>query len=306
MAFKESWQERTVREAVFRSCAIPWWLGPCGYAALAALGTAFLPLLYPPAKWHMTLVAFLIGPPIALANAYGAGLTDQDNGANYATLALFLFAAWAGSSGNGVIAGCALMGVVMVCAVTASVLMQDFRTAYITQTHPTAMFVAQLAGTALGVVLAPAVFFMFWSTGLVGQKDGPYPNPFADVSRGIAVIGTEGLSALPRHCGTLAATFFAAGLLLCSLRDALPHQFARFIPSPMGMAFSFYIGANNAIDFFLGSIIMMIWEWKRPQAALQLGPLLAAGLIVGDGLWAVPAALLAVGGVAPPSCLKVA
>jgi hypothetical protein len=69
-------------------------------------------------------VAFLIGPPIALANAYGAGLTDQDNGANYATLALFLFAAWAGSAGNGVIAGCALMGVVMVCAVTASVLMQ--------------------------------------------------------------------------------------------------------------------------------------------------------------------------------------
>jgi hypothetical protein len=76
------------------------------------------------AKWHMTLVAFILGPPIALANAYGAGLTDQDNGANYATLALFLFAAWAGSAGNGIIAGCALMGVVMVCAVTASVLMQ--------------------------------------------------------------------------------------------------------------------------------------------------------------------------------------
>jgi uncharacterized oligopeptide transporter (OPT) family protein len=74
----------------------------------------------------------------------------------------------------------------------------------------------------------------------------------------------------------------------------------------MGMAFAFYIGANNAIGFWLGSIVMMIWEWWRPQAALQLGPLLGAGLIVGDGLWAIPAALLAVGGVAPPICLKVA
>jgi uncharacterized oligopeptide transporter (OPT) family protein len=52
-------------------------------------------------------------------------------------------------------------------------LLQDFRTAYITQTHPTAMFVAQLAGTAMGVVFAPLVFFMFWRTGLVGRKDGP-------------------------------------------------------------------------------------------------------------------------------------
>ncbi|KAF6265154.1 putative metal-nicotianamine transporter YSL6-like protein [Scenedesmus sp. NREL 46B-D3] len=306
MAFKESQQERVVREAVFRSCSIPWWVGPCGYAVLAALGIAFLPLLHPPAKWHMTLVAFLLGPPVALANAYGAGLTDQDNGANYATLALFLFAAWAGSAGNGVIAGCALMGVVMVCAVTASVLMQDFRTAYITQTSPTAMFVAQLAGTAMGVVFAPLAFFMFWSTGLVGRKDGPYPNPFADVSRGIAVVGTEGMDALPRHCGTLSAAFFAAGLLLCLLRDALPHQHAPLIPSPMGMAFSFYIGANNAIDFFLGSIIVMAWEWRRLQAALQLGPLLGAGLVVGDGLWAIPAVLLAIAGVSPPLCLKVA
>jgi uncharacterized oligopeptide transporter (OPT) family protein len=109
-----------------------------------------------------------------------------------------------------------------------------------------------------------------------------------------------------RHCGTLSAAFFAAGLVLCLLRDAMPKNHGRYVPSPMGMAFSFYIGANNAIDFFVGSIIMMIWEWRQRQAALQLGPLLGAGLIVGDGLWAIPAALLAVGGVAPPICLKAA
>lgn len=107
-----------------------------------------------------------------------------------------------------------------------------------------------------------------------------------------------------RHCGTLAAAFFAAGLLICFLRDLLPARLGRFVPSPMGMAFSFYIGANNAIDFFVGSLIMLVWEWKRPQAALQLGPLVGAGLIVGDGLWSIPAALLAIGNVAPPMCMK--
>jgi uncharacterized oligopeptide transporter (OPT) family protein len=60
-----------------------------------------------------------------------------------------------------------------VCFLVLLLLLQDFRTAYITHTHPTAMFVAQLAGTGMGVVCAPLVFFMFWSTGLVGRKDGP-------------------------------------------------------------------------------------------------------------------------------------
>lgn len=76
------------------------------------------------------------------------------------------------------------------------------------------------------------------------------------------------------------------------------------MPSPMGMAFSFYIGANNAIDFWLGSLIMLVWEKRNSQSAVQLGPLLGAGLIVGDGLWSVPSALLAIGGITPPLCVK--
>lgn len=33
--------------------------------------------LTPPVKWYMVLVAFIMGPFIALPNSYGAGLTDQ-------------------------------------------------------------------------------------------------------------------------------------------------------------------------------------------------------------------------------------
>eukprot|EP00878_Enallax_costatus_P025510 GHUV01027297.1.p1 GENE.GHUV01027297.1~~GHUV01027297.1.p1 ORF type:complete len:578 (+),score=120.07 GHUV01027297.1:832-2565(+) len=307
VTFKETHQERIAREAVFRACHIPWWLGVTGYVTCAVAGTVGIPLIYHPAKWYMVLVAFLLGPLIALANSVGAGLTDQDNGANYAVIALFVFATWAagvGGGGGAVIAGCVLMGVVMVFAVTAAVLMQDFRTAYITQTSPTAMFTGQLIGTALGVISSPLVFWMFWQTGLVGVKSGPYPNPWADVSRGMAIIGTEGFEALPRYCGVLSLVFLVSGLVICCIRDLLPDRYGRYAPSPMGMAFSFYIGANNAIDFWLGSMIMLVWERRRKQAALQLGPLVGAGLIVGDGLWAIPSALLAIAGVTPPLCLK--
>lgn len=102
----------------------------------------------------------------------------------------------------------------------------------------------------------------------------------------------------------LSLVFLASGLSICLIRDLLPRRYGRFAPSPMGMAFSFYIGANNAIDFWVGSLIMLVWEWRLTQTALQLGPLVGAGLIVGDGLWAIPSALLAIGGVSPPLCLK--
>lgn len=279
-------------------------MSPVGYTFFAVLGTIFIPFIYKPVKWYMVLVAFILGPFIALPNSYGAGLTDQDNCSMYAKLALFIFAAWAGTAGNGVIVGCAIAGVVMVSTTNAAVLMQDFRTGYITMAAPQAMLAAQAIGTLLGVLLTPMAFAMFWQTGLVGLQTGPYPNPFANIYRGMAIIGTEGFGALGQNCVALSLGFFVAALLICLARDLLPARFGRFVPSPMGMGFSFYIGANNAIDFWIGTLIMHIWEKVNPTGALEFGPLAGAGLLVGDGIWSIPSALLAIFNVNPPICMK--
>lgn len=42
--------QRCVREAVFLSDVIPSWLGPAGYCFFAVLGTACIPLVYPPGE----------------------------------------------------------------------------------------------------------------------------------------------------------------------------------------------------------------------------------------------------------------
>jgi hypothetical protein len=59
----------------------------------------------------------------------------------------------------------------------------------------------------------------------------------------------------------------------------------------------------QAINFWLGSVVMHIWEFINPAAAGELGPTVGAGLLVGDGLWAIPSSLLAIMGKAPPLCL---
>jgi uncharacterized oligopeptide transporter (OPT) family protein len=256
----------------------------------------------------MVLTAFLLGPAVALVNGFGVGLTDVDNSANYSTVAMFLFAAWGssatGSSGRGVVAGCVLSGVLMVFSVSAAVLLQDLRTGYITLTPPSPLLLAQVLGAAFGVLFSPLAFALFWSTGQVGLPDGPYPAPFATVTRGIASIGVLGFGALPRYCVALSGVFFVAAFVICVVREVLPVRYGRFVPSPMGMAYPFFISASTALDFFIGSVIVMLWEWRAPQSAAHYAPLAGAGLLVGDGLWSIPAAVLALANVSPPMCMK--
>jgi hypothetical protein len=69
----------------------------------------------------------------------------------------------------------------------------------------------------------------------------------------------------------------------------LPHCCCLFLP--------------QAINFWLGSVVMHIWEAVNKAGAEELGPTVGAGLLVGDGLWAIPSSLLAIAGKAPPLCL---
>ena len=43
--------------------------------------------------------------------------------------------------------------------------------------------------------------------------------------------------------------------------------------------------------------------FEGPETAMHLVPAAATGLIAGDGLWALPAAVLAIIGIEPPMCM---
>ena len=106
-------------------------------------------------------VGFLLVPFMGVANSYGAGLTDQDNSSMYGKLCIFIFAAWAGTANQGVIAGLGMCGVVLAATSQAASLMQDFRTGYYTLASPKALFSVQVCGAFLGVCFSPAVFTFY-------------------------------------------------------------------------------------------------------------------------------------------------
>ncbi|CAL9133856.1 unnamed protein product [Musa acuminata var. zebrina] len=293
------------RTAVFVKDHIPLWVAYGCYGVIATLSIATIPRIFPPLEWYHVLVAHVLAPVLAFCNAYGCGLTDWNTASTYGKLAIFIFGAWAGASHGGVLAGLAASGVVMSIAATASVLMQSFRTGYLTLTSPRSMLVSQVIGTAMGCVIAPCVFWLFYKAfDDIGIPGSQYPAPYALMYRNMAIVGVDGFSSLPKHCLTLCYFFFALGIAINLAKDASPGEVARFIPIPVAMAIPFYIGGSFAIDMCIGSAILYVWTKMNKAKAGALGPAVASGLICGDGMWSLPQGVLALAQVSPPMCMK--
>ncbi|CAN6464677.1 unnamed protein product [Victoria cruziana] len=301
-AFKLAREERR-RNEIFLKDKIPTWFAASGYVVLAAISTATIPSIFPPLKWYLVLGCYIVAPAFAFCNSYGTGLTDWSLASTYGKLGLFIFASCVGSKG-GVIAGLAACGVMMSIVSTAADLMQDFKTGHLTFSSPRTMFLSQLAGTAMGCVIAPLTFWLFWNAFEIGAPDGPYKAPYAVIFREMAILGVEGFSALPKYCLEISSGFFVAAVSINLLRDILPAKMSGFIPIPMAMGIPFYIGAYFAIDMFLGTVILYIWERISKKDAEEYAGALASGLICGDGIWTIPSAILSIFKINPPVCMS--
>ncbi|KAB1211117.1 putative metal-nicotianamine transporter YSL7 [Morella rubra] len=200
-----------IRTRLFVKDQIPTRFAITGYVTIAIISTATLPHIFPQLKWYYAVVIYIIAPPLAFCNAYGTGLTDWSLGSTYGKLAIFTIGAWAGASHGGVLAGLAACGVMMNIVSTASDLMQDFKTGYLTLASPRSMFVSQIIGTAMGCIISPCVFWLFYKAySDLGVPGSEYAAPYALIYRNMAILGVEGFSALPKHCLTLCCAFVGA------------------------------------------------------------------------------------------------
>ncbi|KAH9325624.1 hypothetical protein KI387_005802, partial [Taxus chinensis] len=292
------------RNDLFMKDRIPLWVAGSGYVVLAAISIGIIPKIFPPVKWYYVLIAYIFAPVLGFCNAYGCGLTDWSLASTYGKLALFIFGAWAGKDDGGVIAGLAGCGVMMSIVSTASDLMQDFKTGYLTLSSPRSMFVSQVIGTAMGCIIAPSTFWLFYKAFNVGDPKGEYPSPYGLIYRNMAILGVEGFGALPKHCLTLCYCFFAFAIVVNLIRDRVPKKVAQYIPLPMAMAIPFYLGGYFAIDMCVGTAIVFIWQRINRKNADILVPAVASGLMCGDGVWTLPSSILALAKVNPPICMK--
>ncbi|KAL0801042.1 hypothetical protein Bca101_056218 [Brassica carinata] len=293
------------RTELFLKDRIPSWIAVTGYVVMAIVSIITVPHIFPQLRWYHILTMYIIAPVLAFCNAYGCGLTDWSLASTYGKLAIFTIGAWAGSANGGVLAGLAACGVMMNIVSTASDLMQDFKTGYMTLASPRSMFLSQAIGTAMGCVISPCVFWLFYKAFPdFGQTGTAYPAPYALVYRNMSILGVEGFSALPHNCLMICYIFFAAAVFVNGVRDAVGPNWSRFIPLPMAMAIPFYIGGYFTIDMCVGSLILFVWRKLNRPKADAYSSAVASGLICGEGIWTLPSSVLALAGVKPPICMK--
>ncbi|KAJ0256136.1 metal-nicotianamine transporter YSL7 [Hirschfeldia incana] len=293
------------RTELFLKDRIPSWIAVTGYVVMAIVSIITVPHIFPQLRWYHILTMYIIAPVLAFCNAYGCGLTDWSLASTYGKLAIFTIGAWAGAANGGVLAGLAACGVMMNIVSTASDLMQDFKTGYMTLASPRSMFLSQAIGTAMGCVISPCVFWLFYKAFPdFGQTGTAYPAPYALVYRNMSILGVEGFSALPHNCLMICYIFFAAAVFVNGVRDAVGPNWSRFIPLPMAMAIPFYIGGYFTIDMCVGSLILFVWRKLNRPKADAYSSAVASGLICGEGIWTLPSSVLALAGVKPPICMK--
>ncbi|PIN14659.1 hypothetical protein CDL12_12710 [Handroanthus impetiginosus] len=282
---------------------IPLWLAATGYTILAILSVISIPFIFPELKWYFVLMAYIFTPPLAFCNAYGAGLTDMNLCYNYGKVGLFIVAALSGKE-HGVLAAMAACGLFKSIINVSCILMQDFKTGHLTLTSPKAMLLSQAVGTALGCVVSPLSFFLFYKAFDIGNPNGEFKAPFAIIYRNLAIIGVQGFSSLPKHCLQICYGFFAFGVVLNLVKDLSPKKIGKWIPIPAAMAIPFFIGGYFAIDMCVGSLMVFVWTKVNSKKAELMVPVVASGLICGEGIWILPASVLALAKVRPPICMK--
>ncbi|WVZ68312.1 hypothetical protein U9M48_017270 [Paspalum notatum var. saurae] len=293
------------RTQVFLREHIPSTFAIGGYVVLAALSSVAVPLIYRQVRFYHVAAAYVFAPLLAFCNAYGTGVAETNFSAQYNKLVILLFASWIGARGGGVVGSLVICGVVASVVSTASDFMSDFKTGYLTLTSPRATFVSQVVGTALGCVVNPIVFTVFHHFYESGTNKA-YQAPMAKVYRAIAVLGA-GDHELPQHCLGISATFFVLALSVSAVRELAVHNkwsAQHYIPSVTGMAISFLLVPAVSIDMCVGSLILFAWNRADKEGAQVFAPVLASGLICGDGLFSIPYAMLARYQVTPPMCIK--
>ncbi|KAK6120538.1 hypothetical protein DH2020_045733 [Rehmannia glutinosa] len=291
------------RNEVFIRETIPLWVACVGYIVFSVISIIAIPLMFPQLKWYYVLIAYIFAPSLSFCNAYGSGLTDMNMAYNYGKVALFVLSALAGKD-NGVIAGLIGCGLIKSMVSISSDLMHDFKTGHLTLTSPRSMLVSQAIGTAIGCIVGPLTFFLFYKAFEIGDPNGAYKAPYALIYRNMAILGVEGFSALPRHCLQLCYGFFAFAISVNLLRDFVPKKVGKWMPLPMAMAVPFLVGAYFAIDMCVGSLVVFVWHKVNSKKAGLMVPAVASGLICGDGLWILPSCILALAKISPPVCMN--
>lgn len=181
-------------------------------------------------------------------------------------------------------------GVTAGAASASADLLTDLRSGYILGANPRRQFIAQFLGIFAGtIVIVPAFLILVPTPETLGGQQ--WPAPSAQVWKKVAELLAQGISAL--HPSAQKALLIGAviGVVLPLIEMSVPKHVRKFVPSATGVGLAFIMPFTNALSFFIGAFIALMWERSNKAHFEKYMVPVASGVIAGESLTGVGIAL---------------
>ncbi|MEM7153298.1 MAG: OPT family oligopeptide transporter [Myxococcota bacterium] len=176
-------------------------------------------------------------------------------------------------------------------AASAADLLTDLKSGSLLGAHPRRQFLAQAVGVVVGVAVVVPIYRYVLVPDASALGSAAWPAPAARVWASVSTVVGQGLSSIPASALWAAVIAAAVAVILALLEHGRP-AWRPWLPSATGLGLAFVLPASNALSFFVGGLVAWAIARRRPQALAALAVPVAAGLIAGESLMGIVAALL--------------
>ncbi len=238
-------------------------------------------------SWWMGILGVVMSFFIAIVAARATGETDTTPTGALGKITQIVFGALApGSVTINLMSANLTAGV----AIHSADLLTDLKSGHLLGAKPRQQFLGQFFGVLAGsLFVVPAFRLLVNDVSLIGSAR--YPAPGALSWYAVAQVLGQGLSRLPTSARWLIVAGASIGIVLTLLEKAFPNA-KKWIPSATGFGLAFTLPATNSLSMFLGAVLALMLEKRRPDLADRYIITVSSGIIAGESLMGITVAVL--------------
>ena len=179
-------------------------------------------------------------------------------------------------------------------ATSSADLLTDLKSGYLLGANPRQQFLAQFSGIFVGTVVSVLAFAVLVPNAQVLGTD-QFPAPAAQTWSAVAIALGQGLSSLEPVKLWL---IFAGGVVgvVLTLAPVLLPKYEKYLPSASAFGLAWVFHWYYGLLFFLGALVALLVEKRKPKLAEELTLPVASGVVAGGSLMGVVLVFWANGG----------
>ncbi len=174
-------------------------------------------------------------------------------------------------------------------------LLTDLKSGYLLKADPRQQFWAQFFGVLAGsFFVVPAYHLLIPDASILGSDQ--WPAPAAQTWKGVAELLAKGIETLHPSARIAILVGAALGIILVLIEHYFPKA-KKWIPSAAAVGLGFTTPAYNSISMFMGALVALYLEKRKPELGERGIIPVSSGFIAGESLMGVIIAALVVAGL---------